>query len=149
GGAAVWIALRSRRPALPLVPLLVALAVCILLATEEPRGLVVRSLAFAVVSLAWVASRAADLRPIQHRWRGVAGRVVTGAIVVALVAAVVWVATPRLDAGAADRQVLRGRVGVGEDVSQLDNPLAGFRKFTVQPDDAPGNLNRRRLLRVA
>ena len=148
GGAAVWIALRSRRPALPLVPLLVALAVCILLATEEPEGLLVRSLAFAVVSLAWVASRAADLRPIQHRWRGVAGRVVTGAVAVALVAAVVWVATPRLDAGAADRQVLRGRVGAGEDVSQLDNPLAGFRKFTVQPDDAPGNLNRRRLLRV-
>ena len=148
GGAAVWIALRSRRPALPLIPLLVALAVCILLSTEEPQGLVVRSLAFAVVSLAWVASRAADLRPIQHRWRGVAGRVVTGAVVVALVAAVVWVATPRLDAGATDRQVLRGRVGAGEDVSQLDNPLAGFRKFTVQPDDAPGNLNRRRLLRV-
>lgn len=148
GGAAVWIALRSRRPALPLVPLLVALAVCILLATEAPEGLLVRSLAFAVVSLAWVASRAADLRPIQHRWRGVAGRVVAGAVAVALVAAVVWVATPRLDAGAADRQVLRGRVGAGEDVSQLDNPLAAFRKFTVQPDDAPGNLNRRRLLRV-
>lgn len=148
GGAAVWVALRSRRPALPLVPLLVALAVCIMLATEEPRGIVVRSLAFAVVSLAWVASRAADLRPIQHRWRGVAGRVVAGAVAVALVSAVVWVATPRLDAGATDRQVLRGRVGAGEDVSQLDNPLAGFRKFTVQPADAPGNLNRRRLLRV-
>ena len=76
------------------------------------------------------------------------GRVVAGAVAVALVAAVVWVAIPRLDAGAADRQVLRGRVGAGEDVSQLDNPLAGFRKFTVQPDDDPGNLNRRRLLRV-
>ncbi len=73
GGAAVWIALRTRRPALPLIPLLMALAVCILLATEEPQGLVVRGLAFAVVSLAWVASRAADLRPIQHRWPGSGG----------------------------------------------------------------------------
>ena len=148
GGAAVWIALRTRRPALPLAPLLAALAVCILLATDEPQGLVVRSMAFAVVSLAWVASRAADLGPIQNRWRGVTGRVVAGAMAVALVAAVVWEATPRLNAGAADRQVLRGRVGAGEDVSRLDNPLAGFRRFTVQPDGAPGNLNRRRLLRV-
>jgi hypothetical protein len=149
GGAAVWTALRTRRPALPLAPLLLALAVCILLGTESPQALALRSVAFAVVSLAWVASRAADLRPIQHRWRGVAGRVVAGAVAVTLVAAVVWAATPRLDAGAAQRQVLRGRVGAGEDVSELDNPLAGFRKFTVQPDDAAaGNLNRRRLLHV-
>jgi drug/metabolite transporter superfamily protein YnfA len=148
GGAAVWTALRTRRPALPLVPLLLALAVCILLATESPQGLALRSLAFAVVSLAWVASRAADLRPVLHRWRGVTGRVLAGAVAVALVAAVVWEATPRLDAGAAQREVLRGRVGAGEDVSQLDNPLAGFRKFTVQPDDPAGNLNRRRLLHV-
>lgn len=148
GGAAVWTALRSSRPALPLLPLLAALAICILLATEDPGALALRSLAFAVLALTWVASRATDQRGIGHRSRGMVGRVAAGVIVVALVAALVWTVTPRLDAGNADREVLRGRVGSGEDVSQLDNPLAGFRTFTAQPEDATGNLNGRKLLRV-
>ena len=77
-----------------------------------------------------------------------AGRVVAGAVAVALVAAVVWAATPRLDTGAADRQVLRGRVGAGEDVASWTTRWAAPGGSRVQPDPAPGNLNRRRLLRV-
>ena len=47
-----------------------------------------------------------------------------------------------------DRVVLRGRVGSGQDVSQLDNPLASFRKFTAQPPGTADNVVDARLLRV-
>ena len=45
--------------------------------------------------------------------------------------------------------VLRGRVGSGQDVSQLDNPLASFRRYTRQPAGTADNLADRRLLRVS
>jgi hypothetical protein len=101
------------------------------------------------VSLAWVASRAADLRPIQHRWRGVAGRVVTGAIVVALVVCgrLGGHAAPRRRSGRPAGAPLPGRCRRGRQPAGTTRSPGS--EVQVQPDDAPGNMNRRRLLRVA
>ena len=39
-----------------------------------------------------------------------------------------------------DRTVLRGRIGSGADIDQLDNPLVGFRRYTPQNDGSPDNV---------
>jgi hypothetical protein len=146
-GPAAWLALRTRRPLLPALPLVNAMVVCIVLGTEQPPALLIRAVVFAGLVLAWVAARAARLREVGNasRGRGLRAVVATALAVVAVLVASAWLpAVPHQD-----RHVLRGRVGSGADVSQLDNPLATFRKYTPQPRGSADNLADKRLLRVA
>ncbi len=146
-GPASWLALRTRRPLLPAVPLVLAMVVCIVLGTEQPPALLLRAVVFAGLVLAWVAARAARLREVGNasRGRGLRAVLATTLAVAAVLVASVWLpAVPHHD-----RHVLRGRVGTGEDVSQLDNPLATFRKYTPQPPGTADNVADKRLLRVA
>ena len=146
-GPAAWLALRTRRPLLPAVPLVLAMVVCIVLGTEQPPALLLRAVVFAGLVLAWVAARAARLREVGNasRGRGLRAVVATMLAVAAVLVASAWLpGVPHQD-----RHVLRGRVGTGEDVSQLDNPLATFRKYTPQPPGSADNVADKRLLRVA
>ena len=146
GGASAWLALRTRRPALPVVPLLMAMVLCIALGTERPVALVLRAAIFGGVMLLWLSLRAAREQVVGHGSRGRSLRVAT-AVAVA-VGAVMLASTWLPPVAQHDRVVLRGRVGSGHDVSQLDNPLAVFRKFTPQPPRTADNVADRRLLRV-
>ena len=146
GGTSAWLALSTRRPLLPGVSLLFALALCIVLGTEQPRALALRAALFAGLLLVWVTLRASRLRPVEHGARGRSLRVAAGALVA--VGAVLAASTLVPSVAASERLVLRGRVGSGYDVSQLDNPLAGFRKYTEQPAGSADNVADKRLLRV-
>ncbi|MBV9832244.1 MAG: transglutaminase domain-containing protein [Marmoricola sp.] len=145
-GPSAWVALRSRRPLAPAVPLVAAMVVCIVLGTEQPRHLLVRGSLFAAGVVLWATARAARLGEVQHDSRGRALRAVAGTVLAvgSVLLAAGWLpAVPHQD-----RVVLRGRVGTGQDVSQLDNPLASFRKYTSQPRGTADNVHDARLLRV-
>lgn len=146
GGAGAWAALRTSRPVLPVVPLVLVLAVCVVVGTEDPDGLLVRAVVFATVTLLWIAHRSSRLVGVD---RGSRGRLTRGVAGLALVLGAVAVSAP-LGAASTDdsRSVLRGRVGGGHDVSRLDNPLSSFRRFTPQPPEAGDDVAGRRLLRV-
>jgi hypothetical protein len=145
-GPAAWLALRTRRPLLPAAPLVLAMVFCIVLGTEQPPALLLRAVVFAGVLLLWVSVRAARLRVVGNaaRGRGLRAVVASGlAVAAVLVASALLPQVPHQD-----RDVLRGRIGTGQDVSQLDNPLATFRKFTRQPPGSADNVADKRLLRV-
>ncbi|MCW2760996.1 MAG: hypothetical protein JWR85_1197 [Marmoricola sp.] len=146
GGSAVWFALRTKRPMLPVVPLVLAMVLCIVLGTERPIALLVRAAVFAMLAVLWVSLRAARLRTAVHAERGRTLRVLCAAALAVGTVALSSLLLPSVPSEA--RVVLRGRVGSGQDVSQLDNPLAGFRKFTDQPTGTPDNVADTKLLKV-
>jgi hypothetical protein len=146
-GLASWLALRTRRPLLPALPLVLAMVACIVLGSEQPLALYTRAAVFSTVVLVWVTLRAARGRTVVRAVRGRSLRAVAGtAVAVAgVVLAPSWVPTVPHP----QRDVLRGRVGSGQDVSELDNPLASFRKYTPQPPGTADNVAGKRLLRVS
>ena len=146
GAAAIALALWTRRPLLPGVPLLLVLVACLLLGTDDPGQLLLRGIAFGVLLVLWVSVREARGTADEGDGGLVLRRVLTVAAV--LVAGVL--ATLAVPGGQQqERAVLRGRVGSGQDVSQLDNPLATFRNFTAQSAaGATANVASKRLLAV-
>ena len=146
--SSVVVALRTRRPAAPRrTPRAGPGAGASSSAPRTRPRLVVRSAVFAVVAAA-VGVRCGppgDRGARSHRsWPGRrAAAVGVGAVAAGRGRWPPWCSRRRQD-----RAVLRGRVGSGQDVSQLDNPLARFRKFTSQPRGAADNVNDKRLLRV-
>ena len=142
-----WLAIATDRPLAPVVPLLVGLVTTILLGTQNPDVLLLRGAVFAGVSVWWMSVRGGRRRDVDQAHRGRVVRGVAGAVLIATVAAVATLAVPD-DASPGQRVVLRGHVGNGQDVTALDNPLAGFRRFTRQPPESPDNLYAARLLRV-
>lgn len=146
-GPAAWLALRLRRPLVPAIPVVLAAVACIVLGTENPVELGIRSVGFAAVLIAWVAARAARHRVGAYPHRGRTLRAVIGTAVA--VGAVMLSSQWLPGVPSQDRDVLRGRVGSGQDVSQIDNPLASFRKFTDQPAGAADNVADKRLLKVS
>jgi hypothetical protein len=145
GGLSILLALRTSRPLLPVVPHVLVLAVVVLLGTSDPTELLVRAVAIGVVTAVWVVLREARHEDSLHATRGRVVRVVTAAVLVAVTGAVVGSGVPDQSA---ERVVLRGRVGSGQDVSQLDNPLSTFRKYTEQLPGTTDNLHDARLLVV-
>jgi hypothetical protein len=145
GALSVAFALRTRRPLLPSVPHVLALAAVILLGTAEPAELAARSIAIGGVVALWVVARDARQETSLHARRGLLVRALSAVAVVAVAGVAVGAALPDQTGG---RVVLRGRVGSGQDVSQLDSPLSTFRKFTRQATGTTDNLFDRRLLEV-
>ncbi len=146
------LALRSRSPGAPLLPLLGVLA-AVLLVRRPATGLVEwHLLAFAVVALAWVALRGLGFVPagqaeVRHRSRG---RIARGLAAVLVVAAALLVAVPLTSGGAAGRgETLRGKIGSLPVVTGLDSPLRSFRAYTKQPFGTLDNLNAKTLLEIA
>jgi transglutaminase-like putative cysteine protease len=146
------LAMRSRSPGAPVLPLLSVLA-GVLLVRRPATGLVEwHPVAFAVLALVWVAFRGLGFVPeVQVEVRGRArGRFARGSEAVLVVAAALLVAVPLTSGGAVDRgETLRGRIGPLPVVAHLDSPLRNFRAYTEQPLGTIDNLNTRTLVEVA
>lgn len=145
------LALRSRSPGAPLLPLLGVLA-GVLLLRRPATGLVEwHLLAFAVVALTWLAFRSLGFLPeglteVRGRRRG---RVVRGLSSVLVVSAALLVAVPLTSGGTAGRgESLRGKIGPLTAVTGLDSPLRSFRAYTKQPPGTLDNLYAKTLVEV-
>ena len=142
--SSVWLAFRTRRTLAPVVPLLLAEAVVILLGPLQSgdRTLALGA-AFAGVSYWWAYYRAGDpagrRTEVRHDGRGRLTRAVAAGLVVGVAVTVVTQLVPA-DSLDGERTVLRGRVGSGATVDQLDNPLSSFRRYTAQNDGSPDNV---------
>lgn len=141
-GTSIWLAFRTDRALAPVVPLLIAQAFVILLGPFQPGNdtLMIWG-GFAALAFWWGSWRGSapreGRREVVHADRGRLGRAVAAGLVVGLAFAVVTqVIAPT---SAKDRTVLRGRIGSGASIDQLDNPLASFRRFTDQSDGSPDN----------
>ncbi|MBJ7355944.1 transglutaminase domain-containing protein [Nocardioides sp.] len=143
-GASVWLAFRTRRTLAPVLPLLMAEAAVILLGPlrSGERTLVVGA-AFAALAYWWASWRAGDPAArgaeIRHAGRGRFTRGVAAGLVIGVAVTVVTQLVP-VDSLDGDRTVLRGRIGSGADIDQLDNPLSAFRRYTAQNDGSPDNV---------
>jgi hypothetical protein len=143
-GASVWLAFRTRRTLAPIVPLLMAEAVVILLGPLQSgtRTLVVGA-AFAGLAYWWASWRAGDpaarRTEIKHAGRGRFTRGVAAGLVIGVAVTVVTQLVP-VDSLDGERTVLRGRIGSGANIDQLDNPLSAFRRYTAQNDGSPDNV---------
>jgi hypothetical protein len=152
GGASVWLAFRTRRPLAPVVPLLVAEALVILLGPlHSGEQTLAIGVAIAAVGYGWGTWRASDpaarRTEIRHAGRGRVTRAVAVGLVVGVSVTVVSQLVP-VDSLDGDRTVLRGRIGSGAQVDQLDNPLSSFRRYTLQDDGSPDNVFDRTLFVV-
>lgn len=143
-GASVWLAFRTRRTLAPIVPLLLAQGAVILLGPLQSgtRTLVIGA-AFAGLAYWWASWRAGDpasrRTEIRHAGRGRFTRGVAAGLVIGVAVTVVTQLVP-VDSLDGDRTVLRGRVGSGAHIDQLDNPLSSFRRYTAQNDGSPDNV---------
>lgn len=149
-GTAVWLAFRTRRPLAPVIPLLLAEGVVVLLGPLRSGDLtLVFGVAFAALAYWWASWRAGDpasrSTEVKHAARGRIGRAVAVGLVLGIAVTVVTQVVPSesLDG---DRVVLRGRVGSGATVDELDNPLSSFRRYTQQTDGSPDNVYGKTLL---
>lgn len=136
-GTALAMALRSERPTLPAVPLLVALGVVLVLGTHTPLSALWHGLAFGAVALLWVGHRsnrveAGGAADAPREASGVSlARIGASVVVVAIAAAVVLplVGTP----GERPRWLVREAVEP-YDSTTVRTPLTDFRRFRKGPE---------------
>lgn len=152
GGASVWLAFRTRRPLAPVVPLLMAEAVVILLGPlHSGERTLATGAAIAGVAYWWATWRASDpaarRTEIRNAGRGRFVRAAAAGLVIGVSIAVVTQLVP-VDSLDGDRTVLRGRIGSGANIDELDNPLSSFRRYTLQDDGSPDNVYDRTLFVV-
>jgi len=103
---AVWLALGTRSPLAPAVPLALGLAATIPLGILVPDLLVVRGILFAIVLVGWAAARARRRESLVGQRRGAAAAAVTAVVTVALTSVLVSLLVP--DRNEVDRVLLRG-----------------------------------------
>lgn len=104
--AAVALALGTRHPVLPAVPVLAALTCTVPLGVLVPSHLVARGIAIGIVLVAWTAHRALRLDPMMRGSHGGLGRQVLAVMVIVAVSAGAAVMFP--DRNEVDRVLLRG-----------------------------------------
>ena len=126
------------------MPLLLAEAVVILLGPLQSGDRTLAfGAAFAGLAFWWASWRGADpaarRTEIRHAGRGRLTRAVAAGLVIGVAVTVVTQVVPT-DTLDGDRTVLRGRVGSGADIDEFDNPLSGFRRYTLQDDGSPDNV---------
>ncbi len=143
------LALRSRRAALPLLPLLVALVLVLVLGMTDPFSTLIQGVGFGVVALAWVAHRGLRIEAGRHSDVSLgtvsARRLLVGTAVLGLVAVASY-AVVDLPEGTR-RDVLREAVTPYDSV-YLTTPLSEFRRFRDQGPGVYTNLADRTLFRV-
>lgn len=148
-GAASALALRSRRAALPLLPLATGLVLALVLGVTEPFSTLLQGIGFGVVALAWVGHRGLRIEaggPSDTTMGSVSGRrLLVGVAVVGLVAAASYVAVDMPEDNR--RRVLREAV-LPYDSVYLETPLSAFRRFRDQGPGVYTNLADRKLFRV-
>ncbi len=148
-GAASALALRSRRAALPLLPLGAGLALALVLGVTDPFSTLLQGIGFGVVALAWVAHRGLRIEAGRHGDASLgavsARRLLVGLAVVGLVAAASYVVVDMPEDNR--RHVLREAV-LPYDSVYLETPLSAFRRFRDQGPGVYTNLADRKLFRV-
>ncbi|WGX98371.1 transglutaminase-like domain-containing protein [Nocardioides sp. L-11A] len=144
GAAGMTLAGRLRSPWLPVLAPVAYLAAVILLGIQTPTRLRTIGLAFAALTIVWIAVRArrTQRRTVQGgtSWRS---RAVAGALVLGAAAAAVGVAPVLPGADARERVVLRSYVTPPFDVGQYPSPLASFRRYTKGYRPPQGKEDRR------
>ena len=103
---AVWLALGTRSPLAPAVPLVLAMAATIPLGVLVPDLLVGRGVGFAILVVGWAAARGRRWESLDGPRRGAAAAVVTAVVTVALTSGLVSVLVP--DRNEVDRVLLKG-----------------------------------------
>ncbi|QSR31017.1 hypothetical protein CFI00_11020 [Nocardioides sp. S5] len=147
-GSCAALALFSRRPVLPLLPVLFGLVLAILLGVQDPGLDGVRLLVLAATAVAWSSARGHRAGPTAVRNAGAVRSLVALVVAGGVAALLGTVIEPPAPSADDQRWVLRGQVGDGQDVSRLDNPLSRFRIFTRQLPGTPGNVFNETLLKV-
>ncbi|HEX6150940.1 transglutaminase-like domain-containing protein [Nocardioides sp.] len=154
--ASLAVSSRGRGLVAVVLPVLVPtalLALVILLGVREPQSLWLQGVAYAALALGWLAVR--SQRRVVHDAATDLGsrvrrlRLVSGAVLVAVAAALALpVAT--WSSGAEDhRLVLRDHVEPPFDVGRYPSPLASFRRYVEQPKPDPENLYDQPLMTVS
>ena len=127
---------------LPVLGLTLVLAGVILLGVRHPQSLLLQGTVFAGLSLAWLALRARRASAAVHGGTSGWGRVLVGAVMVAVAAAAALPASALVTADDEDRVVVRNWVEPPFDIGRYPSPLAGFRKYTrPQRSNDPSNVH--------
>lgn len=146
GASTAGLALRLRHPGAPVLPTLVIWTVTLLLSREQPVSVWVQGGATAVLAVVWIAHR--GMRRPASSVRVPWSRIAVSSL---LVLVAVGVAVPFAGATSAslgDRTVLREVWRLEYEVSRIETPLEGFRRFRPQPNSFEQNVARRELLMV-
>lgn len=101
-----WLALATRRPLAPTLPLVLALGATIPLGVLVPTLLVPRGILFAIVLVVWAAARARRREALIGQPRGQVAAAMTAVLTVTLVSGLVSLLVP--DRNEVDRVLLRG-----------------------------------------
>lgn len=145
-GIATALAVRSVRPAVPLIPSLLLFGVVLLLAQPEPVAVLVQGVAFGGVALMWLRIRSLRVEAAEHgrdpAWRA---RVAAGTVLVLVGAGLTWLLVD--DSPGEHRFVLREALEPYH-VEGVNTPLDRFRDFTPAWRGTKGNVARKKLLTV-
>ncbi len=147
--SATAMALRSRRAALPLLPMAVLLVLVLLLGFAQPFSTVLQGVAFGAVALLWVGHRGMRIEAGRKADPGLGvvpwGRLVSALVVVGAVAAATL---PFIDSIAPERRFVLREGVTPYDTAYLETPLSQFRRFRDQGPDVYNNLADTQLFRV-
>jgi hypothetical protein len=146
---ATAMALRSRRAALPVLPLFAMLVVVLLLGLPQAFSVVLQGVAFGAVALLWIGHRGMRIEAGRKADPGLGvvpfGRLVSAALVVGVVAAATL---PFIDSIAPDRRLVLREAVTPYDSAYIETPLSAFRRFRDQGPGVYDNLAETKLFRV-
>ena len=146
---ATAMALRSRRAALPVLPLAVMVVLVLLLGFPKPFSTVLQGVAFGAVALLWIGHRSMRIEAgrTADATLGVVpfGRVVSALIVVGVVAAATL---PFIDSIAPERRLVLREAVEPYDAAYIETPLSAFRRFRDQGPGVYNNLADTKIFRV-
>ena len=146
---ATAMALRSRRAALPVLPLFVMLVLVLFLGFPQAFSVVLQGVAFGAVALAWIGHRGMRIEAgrTADPSLGVVpfGRVVSALVVVGVVAAATL---PFIHSIAPERRLVLREVVTPYDAAFIETPLSAFRRFRDQGPGVYDNLADTKLFRV-
>jgi hypothetical protein len=142
-------ALRSRRAALPVLPMAAMLVLVLLLGLPQPFSTVLQGIAFGAVALLWLGHRSMRIEAGRKAdpTLGVVpfGRVVAAVVVVGAVAAATL---PFIDSIAPERRLVLREAVEPYDAAYIETPLSAFRRFRDQGPGVYDNLADTKLFRV-
>lgn len=146
---ATAMALRSRRAALPVLPLFAMLVLVLFLGFPQAFSVVLQGVAFGGVALLWIGHRGMRIEAGRKAdpTLGVVpfGRFVSALLVVGVVAAATL---PFIDSIAPDRRLVLREAVTPYDAAYIETPLSVFRRFRDQGPGVYNNLADTKLFRV-
>jgi hypothetical protein len=146
---ATAMALRSRRAALPVLPMFAMLVLVLFLGFPQAFSVVLQGVAFGAVALAWIGHRGMRIEAGRKADPSL-GVVPLGRWVSALLDVGVGAAAtlPFIDSIAPDRRLVLRETVTPYDAAYLETPLSAFRRFRDQGPGVYNNLADTKLFRV-